>query len=62
MWSKQPSHSPELHIQITVALFTFGGLNSDAIVAPNILGFPALEMLPEAVFEHDKNQSPERYI
>ena len=30
-------------------------------MAPNILGFPVLEFLPEAVFEHDK-KSPETYI
>ena len=30
-------------------------------MAPNILGFPVLELLPDAVFEHDK-KSPESYI
>ena len=38
--------------------FPFG---SDAVMAPNILGFPVLELLPDAVFEHDK-KSPESYI
>lgn len=59
---QQPRHSLELHIQITVALFTSGRLNSDAVVAPNILGSPVGKLLPETVFETDRNQSPESHI
>lgn len=58
----QPRHSLELHIQITAALFTSGRLNSDAVVAPNILGAPVGKLLPEIVSETDKNQSPESHI
>ena len=58
-WTTQPfsgtSHPNKCHP------FTFGRLNSDAVMAPNILGLPVLELLPEAVFEHDK-KSPETYI
>lgn len=59
---EQPGHSLELHIQIAVALFTSGGLNSDAVVAPSFLGSPVGKLLPEIVFETDKNQSPESHI
>lgn len=58
----QPRHSLELRIQIAAALFASGRLNSDAVVAPHILGSPVGKLLPETVFETDKNQSPESHI